>query len=148
VVGARVVALVAAAVLALAACVDDDDDGAEVVTAEQWAEEAELLCSQTGPFLAQAYTETVPDSDAEEAAFYTTELIPRTRGLVNQLALLGFPPENEAEYRAGLNDVIAALAELEAEPYEYIDQRHQGIDPENDVVSRIQRGLAAADVPC
>jgi hypothetical protein len=134
--------------LALGAAACGDDDEAQPVSQETWDEQAAELCESTGVYLQRAYTEEVPDSDAQEVAFYRTELVPRVRGLVNHLALLGFPPDQDAAYRAGLNQVLDALNRLELEPYEYIDERHEGIDPEDDLITLVQQGLAAADVPC
>ncbi len=138
--------LACGAALALASCGDDEEP--ERVTPAQWEEEATRLCAQHGEVLARAYTEQVPDSDAGEAAFYTADFVPRARAVVRRLVELGFPPEDEEVYRAALGRVIDALAELEAAPHQYIDDRHRGIDPDDDLLVYVEEGFAAADVPC
>jgi hypothetical protein len=141
-------ALVAVAVLLLASACSDEEEP-EVVTQEVYDEEAERLCGQHREILERAYTETVPDSDAEEAAFYTSDLIPRARALIRRLGEIGFPPERDAEYREALNRALTALADLEAHPYRYIDQRHRGvIAPEDDFINRLREAFADAEVPC
>lgn len=131
----------------LAAC--GDDEAAAPITQEEYEAEAERLCDQHGGVLAEAYSESQPDSDAEEAAFYLSDVIPRGRALVRRLADFGFPPDNAPAYTTALNEALAVLAELEAEPYRYIDQRHaRTLPPEEDLMNRLQAALADADVPC
>ena len=139
-----------AGVLALgsvAAC--GDDEGEVAVTQEEYDAEVERLCGQHGEVLSAAYSEVRPDSDAEEAAFYTSDLIPRARALIRRLADLGFPPDKDAQYRQGFNDALAVLSELGAEPYRYIDERHrQELTPEEDLMNRLRAAFASADVVC
>jgi hypothetical protein len=143
-----------AAVLALsattgAACGDDGEDATGTASQEAWDAEAARLCEQHGSVIARAYNETVPDSDAEEAAFYTTDFVPRTRALIRGLADLGLPAEREEQYRTALNDALDALGQIEADPFGYIDERHaQETPPEEDLLNRIRAGLTAADIPC
>lgn len=134
--------------LGTVACGNDEDAG-DVVTEEEYAAEAERLCDQHGAVLEEAYVEPRADSDAEEAAFYTTDFVPRARALITRLGSFGFPPDKDEEYRASLNDALAALQAIQDEPYRYIDQRHrQELSPEDDLVNRVRNGLAGADVPC
>ncbi len=145
--GRVVVCALAVAALAVAGC--SDDDGGATVTQEEYDAEAERLCNQHGDVFARAQVEDTPDSDAEDVTYYTTELIPRARSVINRLAELGFPPDRDAEYRAALTDAVDALNDLEAEPYRYVDDRHDGtIDPEEDYITRLRRGFEGADVPC
>ena len=134
----------------LGACGDDGGGGAAppTVSQEDYDAEAERLCGQHGEIIARAYS-PVDDSDAEEAAFYTSDLIPRTRALVRRLADLGLPAERRDEYTAALNEVLAVMAELEADPIGYIDSRHEESRPlEEDLLTRLRAALDAADVPC
>jgi hypothetical protein len=138
--------------LALAAGVagcGDDGGGAEVVTQEQYEAEAERLCTQHGSVFERAYNDTAIDSDAEEVDFFLADFIPRAKAFINRLAELGFPPDRDADYREALTDALDALNELEAEPYRYVDDRHDGtIDPDEDFLTRVRRGFEAADIPC
>jgi hypothetical protein len=132
-----------------AGCNDDDAGAGEAVTQEQYDTEAVRLCAQHGDVLARAYAETRPDSDAEEAAFYESDLIPRGRSLIHRLAEMGFPPENDAAYREAFNEALAVLDQIDAEPYRYIDQRHRReLAPEEDLINRLKAAFVAADVPC
>ncbi len=143
-----VVCALALAALPAAGC-SDDDGGGGPVTQEEYDAEAERLCNQHGDVFARAQVEDTPDSDAEDVTYYTTELIPRARSVISRLAELGFPPDRDADYRAALTDANDALNDLEAEPYRYVDDRHDGtIDPEQDYITRLRRGFEAADVPC
>ena len=139
---------VLALLLPLAAC-SDEAEAPEATTQEEYDAEAERLCNQHGEIIERAFVEVVEDSDAEEAAFYTTDLIPRTRALIRRLAELGFPPDKDAEYRAALTEAMAVLGEIEADPFTYIDERHRGeTPPEEDLLNRLRASLDAADVPC
>jgi hypothetical protein len=132
----------------VAAC-SDSEEAPEATTQEEYDAEAERLCNQHGDIIERAFVEQVEDSDAEEAAFYTTDLIPRTRALIRRLADTGFPPERDAEYREALTEAMAVLAEIEADPFAYIDQRHRReTPPEEDLLNRLRASLDAADVPC
>ena len=132
----------------LGACSDDDSAGADPVTQEEYDAEAQRLCDQHGEVIARAYS-PVDDSDAAEAAFYTTELVPRTRALIRRLADLGLPPDRSAEYTTALNDALTVLGEIEADPFAYIDSRHdESSPPEEDLLNRLRAALDAADVPC
>ena len=132
----------------VAAC-SEGEEAPEAVTQEEYDAEAERLCNQHGDIIERAYVEEVEDSDAEEAAFYTTDLIPRTRALIRRLAETGFPPERDAEYREALTEAMAVLGEIEADPFTYIDERHRGeTPPEEDLLNRLRRALDTADVPC
>ena len=127
----------------------DDPEPAPTVTQEEYDAEAERLCEQHGDVIERAFVEESPDSDAEEAAFYRTDLIPRARALIRRLAAIGFPPEQDAEYRAALSDALAVLGEIEADPFAYIDERHRGeTPPEEDLLNRLRAAFDAADVPC
>lgn len=131
----------------VAACGDDEE--AVGVTQEEYDAEVERLCGQHGEVLAAAYAEVRPDSDAEEAAFYTSDLIPRSRALIRRLADLGFPAGKDAEYRQGLNEALAVIEELAAQPYRYIDQRHRReLTPEEDLMNRLRAAFESADVVC
>lgn len=131
----------------VAACGDDEE--AVAVTQEDYEAEVERLCGQHGEVLASAYSEVRPDSDAEEAAFYTSDLIPRARAIIRRLADLGFPADKDAEYRQGLNEALVVLDELAAQPYRYIDQRHrQELSPEEDLMNRLRVAFESADVVC
>jgi len=136
------------AVAGLAACGGDGEEAVTVSQAE-YDEEAQRLCNQHGEFFSEAYQESRDDSDAEEAAFYRSDLIPRGRALINRLADFGFPADKSETYTASFNEALAALSDIEAEPYRYIDQRHnRELTPEEDLVNRFRAGLAGADVPC
>jgi hypothetical protein len=145
-------AWIAAALLPLCAAACGDDGGEEAApapTQEEYDAEAARLCEQHGAIIARAYIEATPDSDAEEAAFYTTDFVPRTRALIRALASFGLPEEQDEAYRAALNDALAALDQIAADPIGYIDDRHdQSVPPEEDLLNRIRAGLTAADVPC
>ena len=73
----------------------------------------------------------------EEAAFYRADFIPRARALVNRLAETGFPPDKDDDYRAAFNRALAALQDLEDDTAQYIDDRHRGIDPEEDLLTQV-----------
>jgi hypothetical protein len=91
---------------------------------------------------------TQEEYDAE-AAFYTSDLVPRGRALIRRLADLGFPADKDAEYRAALGEALAVLATIEADPFDYIDERHRAeTPPEEDLLNRLRAALDAADVPC
>ena len=132
----------------VAACSDDPEPPA-TVTQEDYDAEAARLCEQHGDIIERAFVEESPDSDAEEAAFYRTDLIPRTRALIRRLADLGFPTDKDAEYRAALGEALAVLGEIEADPFAYIDERHRAqTPPEEDLLNRLRAALDNADVPC
>ena len=138
-----------AALLPLAAACSAGEEAPEPTTQEEYDAEAERLCNQHGDIIERAFVERVDDSDAEEAAFYTTDLIPRTRALIRRLAETGFPPERDAEYREALTEAMAVLAEIEADPFTYIDERHRAeTPPEEDLLNRLRAALDTADVPC
>lgn len=134
----------------LAGCGDDEGgDDVPSVSQEDYDAEAARLCQQHGAIITRGFVEVQPDSDAEEAAFYTTEFIPRTRAFVNTLADFGVPDDRREGYLDGLNRVLAALDELQADPFGYIDERHrQETPPEDDILNRIRAGLDDADIPC
>ncbi len=135
--------------LPLVVSCSDDDEPQAAVTQEEYDAEAARLCAQHGDTIARAYVEVQPDSDAEEAAFYTTDFIPRTRALIRRLADLGLPPEQAEAYTAALNEALAVLGEIEANPLRYIDERHLGeTPPEEDLLNRFRAALDDADVPC
>lgn len=134
--------------LVLAGC-SDDDGTPTAITQEQYDDEATRLCGLHGPVIAAGYVEHVEDSDAEEAAFYRTDFIPRGRALIHGLADWGFPADKDAEYRESLNEGLAVLQELEDDPFGYIDHRHrQDQPPEEDLLNRFRVALDGADVPC
>ena len=140
---------IVAGLLPLAAACSDDPEPAPTVTQEEYDAEAQRLCDQHGDVIERAFVEESPDSDAEEAAFYRTDLIPRGRALVRRLADLGFPPDKDAEYRAALSEALAVLAEIEADPFAYIDERHRAeTPPEEDLLNRLRAAFDTADVPC
>lgn len=145
-VGVAVIAVVG--VLGLSGCGDDEEEPV-AVTQEEWDAEAARLCDQHGPVLAAAYTETQPDSDADEAAFYETDVVPRGRALARGLDRFGYPPDKADQYRASLNEAIVVLQQLDDDPYGYIDQRHnRELTPEEDLMNRLRAAFAGADVPC
>jgi hypothetical protein len=131
--------------LGTAAC---SDEAPEAVSQEQYDELAQRLCDQHADTIARAFSETIPDSDSEEANYYTGELIPIAKAMIQRLVDLGFPPDRDADYRAGLVEANDALNTLAADPYRYIDQRHEGIDPDTDLLRRVERGFHEADIPC
>ena len=60
----------------------------------------------------------------------------------DRLAELGFPPEHDADYRAGLNAGVGALDDLAADPYRFIDMRHRSVlEPDEDYlgIGRLRR---------
>lgn len=143
-----IAALAAAAALGLTACGDDGEEP-EVISQDQWDAEAQRLCDQHGDVLAEAYSESQPDSDAEEAAFYEADVVPRGRAIVRGLDALGYPPDRDDEYRTSLNEVLTVLQQLDDDPFGYIDDRHdRSLPPEQDLMNRLRAGLEGADVPC
>ena len=138
-----------AGLLPIVAACSDDPEPVEAVTQEEYDAEAARLCEQHGEVITRAFVEESPDSDAEEAAFYTSDLVPRGRALIRRLADLGLPPDKDAEYRAALNEALDVLATIEADPFDYIDERHRAqTPPEEDLLNRLRAALDAADVPC
>jgi hypothetical protein len=131
----------------LAAC--SEDKAAAAVSQDQYDEAATRLCEQHGPVLAEAYDEVRPDSDAEEAAYYLSDYVPRARAVISELAGDGFPPDKAEAYTTALNDALAALDELATQPYRYIDQRHaRTVAPDDDLLVRVRHDFESADIPC
>lgn len=139
--------LLALLLLATPACTGEGT--AAAATQEEYDEEAARLCVQHGPTLANAYHDTRPDSNAEEVAFYRTDLVPRVRGLVARLVDVGLPEDRREAYAEALNEALAAVNELEADAVRYLNRRQAGrIPTDEDLVVRLRRALQSADVPC
>lgn len=147
-VGVAVIAVVG--VLGLSGCGDDEEEPV-AVTQEEWDAEAARLCDQHGPTLADAYVEEPGevDADADEAAFIRTDVVPRGRALVRGLDAFGYPADKAEQYRASLNEALAALQALADDPFGYLDDRHaRRLSPEEDLLNRLRAAFAGADVPC
>ena len=146
-----VAAAVAGAALLAAACSDDEPAGGATVSEEQYEENVAGLCDQHGIALAeiQAEFENAARSDADRAAFFRSDYIPRVRSIVRALADEGFPAEHDAEYRESLSDALAAATLLEENTFEFIDGFRRGDLAEGEnYLERIQIGLADAGIDC
>lgn len=133
--------------LGLGACGDDEETVA--VSQEDYDQEVARLCEQHGEVFARAYADVRDDSDAEEVAFYRSDFFPRVRALVRALDEMGFPTDKDAEYRQALNEALAAMGEIEAQPYRYLDERQRReFAPEDDPINKFQAALREADIPC
>src|SRR5690606_14987436 len=97
--------------------------------ADDYAAAAEQLCTTHGAALQRAYTEARPDSNAEEAAFYRTDLVPRVRAIVSQLRRVGLPADHADAYADALQRALAAAEELDADPLRYLQRRQAGQVP-------------------
>jgi len=134
---------------ALGACGDSAEEARPVVSREDYETEVARLCAQHGPILSRAYGDVVVDSDAEEAAYYRADFIPRGRAVIRGLAEFGFPEGEEEGYIESLNGALDALATIEESPFRYIDQRHDRVfTPEEDLVNRFRAGIEGADIVC
>lgn len=143
-----VVALGMVLVLALAGC---DDDESVTVSQESYDETAAALCERHfGEFTeARAEYQSSGRSDAEQAALFRAEFVPRVRAIVRGINRAGYPADKEADYRAALGAALAAAQEIEDDTYELIDRRRRGDLPEDeDPFDRITEAFDDADVPC
>lgn len=147
----RLRALVAALALlsagaGLAACSDEEDP---IATPEEYREAAVRQCDRHMTPLLGAWDRlrSAPFSDAELAAFYRSELVPRVRSILRSLRADGLPPD-EAVHTA-INDAAAALQQIEDDAAGLIDRRRNGnfLEDENPWVN-LNAALRTAGVDC
>lgn len=141
---------IALAAGALGACSDDE---ADPTSQADYDEAAEALCEDYGDsVLIDANTLlALGESDAEIVAFLRTEYVPNIRSIVRGLDRVGLPERKASEYREGLNDVAAALTELddETEAYALVDRiRANALDSDENPLSKVAAGMEQAEVEC
>ena len=147
----RRAATTAFAVLALgggmAAC--SDDDPPPVVSEEQYRESIADACDRHMPTLLEAWDDlrAAPFSDAELAAFYRSEMVPRQRSILRSVRNAGLPPIDAAA--TGINDAAEALQEIEDETAAVIDRRRDGtfLEGENPWIN-LNAALDTAGIEC
>lgn len=148
---ARRAVLIALAVVglggALAAC--GDDEGTAVVSEEAYLESVTAQCERHSPALLQAWDDlrAAPFSDAELAAFYTSEMVPRVRSILRAVRNDGLPAD-EAVHE-GFNTAAAALQEIDDDPAGLIDRRRDGtfLEDENPWIE-LNEALAVTRITC
>lgn len=130
----------------LAACSDEEDP---VATDDEYAEAVTALCDrQMTPLLAEWDELRARDfSDAELAAFYTSEQVPRIRSILRGARNGGLPPDQVVHQ--AINDGAVALQEIEDDAPGLIDQRRDGtfLEGENPWIN-LNAALAAARIDC
>jgi hypothetical protein len=130
----------------LAACSEEEDP---VVSDSEYAESVIALCDrQMTPLLEEWDELRARDfSDAELAAFYTSEQVPRIRSILRGAQNGGLPPDQEVHQ--AISDGAAALQEIEDDAPGLIDQRRDGtfLEGENPWIN-LNAALVAGRMDC
>lgn len=132
---------------ALAACSDDADT--TQVSDEAYLESVTLRCERHAPALLEAWDDlrAAPFSDAELAAFYTSELVPRTRSILRAIRNDGLPASPEVV--EAFSTAASALQEIDDDAAGLIDQRRDDtfLEGENPWIN-LNEALATARITC
>ncbi|MBX3284292.1 MAG: hypothetical protein KF703_03030 [Actinobacteria bacterium] len=106
--------------------------GSDDAARADFVERANRICREGGAALAGQEPDT--SDQAALAAYVTDTFVPAVRRQLDDIRALGFPPGDEAELAAILDDTDAALDRLAADPIGVIDS---GRDPFADVNQRL-----------
>ena len=130
----------------IAACSDDE---IPVVSEEAYAESVTSLCERHMPALLAEWDDLrdAPFSDAELAAFYRSEMVPRQRSILRSVRNAGLPAV--AEVHNGINTAADALQEIEDDAAALIDRRRDEtfLEGENPWIN-LNAALAGAGIDC
>ena len=140
-------ALAVVAVLSLSGCGEDDP---EPVSVRQYRAKAEELCAQHGTVINEERGDIAGQtSDAEVAAFYRAEFVPRVRAIVQSLDAFGYPAEDAATYADASSRAFPALQEIQDDTYLIIDKLRRGeLEDDDNPLVDLRRALTDLDVPC
>ena len=130
----------------LAACGEEETP---VATESEYLESVVALCDRQMTPLLEEWDELRAGtfSDAELAAFYTSEQVPRIRSILRGAQNSGLPPV--AEVHQGISDAAVALQEIEDDAPGLIDRRRDGtfLEDENPWIN-LNAALDAAGITC
>lgn len=130
----------------LAAC---SDDPPPIASEDQYRETVTELCERHMPSLLDEWEglRSNPFSDAELAAFYRSEMVPRVRSILRGARNTGTP--QDADIQEAISDAAEALQEIEDDAAALIDRRRDGtfLDDENPWIN-LNAALATARMDC
>jgi hypothetical protein len=130
----------------LGACTDDE---IPVVSESEYRETVTALCDRQMTPLLEAWDDLRAGtfSDAELAAFYSSEQVPRIRSILRGARNSGLPAVDDVHQ--GISDGAEALQEIEDDPAGLIDRRRDGtfLEDENPWIN-LNVALADASIDC
>jgi hypothetical protein len=121
-----IAALAVVVALAGAACSDDDgggdDTSAAPLTKAELIEQGDLICKAFDDRVDEVTASLSEDSTREDVVdLIRDRLVPLQEGLVEELAELEPPPEDEATYDRALDNVRLGIRAIRADPEGFVD---------------------------